>query len=431
MAACGRPIALGLGLQVLKRTSYATAPCTYQFFRTIRGTNWIKWTHRNHNPDLGIGHDFDTLPSYAQRLAEWEAANDKSPVSTGVNIGLPFLSSTNSKTNMSKVRTWTKSRVALEKAARHQELIADLEAVQHEWRKESAPRHIRTMAQHYGIYRDLFDGAHFDAVVPLDVWYDYDDEFVTPVKYGNIVPAKEASMSPSADYEAEEGSLWTLVMTSPDQNLEDSNSELLHWAVGNIPGNDLAKGETLCNFLQPFPVKGAGYLRYVFILYKQSGPMDLAPLRRSSECTSLRERSFSTLEFFRQHQDDLIPSGLAFHQSQWDSSVRSVFHNVLDMPEPKFEFMHPPTYFPEQEEVPHKQAFNMYLDNYRDVKDLNEEVLKYKLKDLDPTKPPPPKMKYNCIDLLSKNTPTWYRLKSQHQRQGKYHWKQMYEDPKE
>ena len=44
---------------------------------------------------------------------------------------------------------------------------------------------------------------------------------------------------------------------------------------------------------------------------------------------SLRERSFSTLEFFRQHQDDLTPSGLAFHQSQWDSSVRSIFHNLL------------------------------------------------------------------------------------------------------
>jgi hypothetical protein len=46
----------------------------------------------------------------------------------------------------------------------------------------------------------------------------------------------------------------------------------------NIPGSDVQKGETLCSYLQPFPVHGAGYLRYVFVLYKQNKRLDVSSL---------------------------------------------------------------------------------------------------------------------------------------------------------
>lgn len=38
----------------------------------------------------------------------------------------------------------------------------------------------------------------------------------------------------------------------------------------NIPNDDIAKGETIVPYLQPFPPKGIGYQRYIFILYKQN-----------------------------------------------------------------------------------------------------------------------------------------------------------------
>lgn len=44
---------------------------------------------------------------------------------------------------------------------------------------------------------------------------------------------------------------------------------------------------------------------------------------------SLADRTFSTLEFYRKHQDNMTPAGLAFFQSQWDESVTKTFHNTL------------------------------------------------------------------------------------------------------
>ena len=63
--------------------------------------------------------------------------------------------------------------------------------------------------------------------------------------------------------------------------------------------------------------------RYVFVLYKQSREIDFGqPL--ASPCHDLAARTFSTAEFFARHQDDLVPSGMAFFQSDYDSGVREV-----------------------------------------------------------------------------------------------------------
>jgi large subunit ribosomal protein L38 len=50
------------------------------------------------------------------------------------------------------------------------------------------------LAEHYGIYGDLFGGNFFVPVVNMNVSFDYDAEFVTPVYYGNKIPAAEASI---------------------------------------------------------------------------------------------------------------------------------------------------------------------------------------------------------------------------------------------
>jgi len=41
------------------------------------------------------------------------------------------------------------------------------------------------------------------------------------------------------------------------------------------------------------------------------------------------DRSHHTVDFFTDHADDLRPVGLAFFQSEWDDSVRHVFHHVF------------------------------------------------------------------------------------------------------
>ena len=63
--------------------------------------------------------------------------------------------------------------------------------------------------------------------------------------------------------------------------------------------------------------------RYVFVLYKQSREIDFGqPL--ASPCHDLAARTFSTADFYARHQDDLVPSGMAFFQSDYDSGVREV-----------------------------------------------------------------------------------------------------------
>lgn len=43
----------------------------------------------------------------------------------------------------------------------------------------------------------------------------------------------------------------------------------------------------------------------------------------------LQARNWSTLEFYRKYQDNLTPAGLAFFQSDWDSSVKEFYHSTL------------------------------------------------------------------------------------------------------
>ena len=53
---------------------------------------------------------------------------------------------------------------------------------------------MRALAEHHGVYRDLFNDAYFIPVVDMKVLYDYDDEFVTPVHLGNSILPSEVGM---------------------------------------------------------------------------------------------------------------------------------------------------------------------------------------------------------------------------------------------
>lgn len=52
-----------------------------------------------------------------------------------------------------------------------------------------------------------------------------------------------------------------------------TNKEKQHSLIfvfrGNIPGNKIEEGETVMNYLRAFPIRGTGYHRHIFVLYKQ------------------------------------------------------------------------------------------------------------------------------------------------------------------
>lgn len=285
-----------------------------------------------------------------------------------VDIGLPYCQPSRTKelTQRRQVIKDNKKNVELERATRLRTFKIPLDQVQEVWAKSSGPFDIMRLAEHYGVFRDLFPMAYFLPQVSLQIGYSQDNS--GQVYYGNRLTPTEAASVPQISFEAEEGSLWTLLLTCPDEHLLDNEAEYIHWLVGNIPGGAVQAGEELCHYLPPFPARGTGFHRYIYVLFKQEGPVNFQEDARPSPCHSLVDRTFKTVDFYRKHQDHLTPAGLAFFQCQWDESVTNTFHNTLNMREPVFEFSWPPVYHPPQVKFPHGQPLR-YLDRYRDGKE--------------------------------------------------------------
>ncbi|KAF5909073.1 39S ribosomal protein L38, mitochondrial, partial [Clarias magur] len=246
-----------------------------------------------------------------------------------VDIGLPHCRPSRLKEvrERRKVLKENRKNPELERDSRLHTYRIPLDEVKQEWEKTNGPYHIRRLAEHYGIYRDLFPMAYFVPRVMLRVTYENDSNAM--VHYGNHLTPSQASSAPHISFEAEENSLWTLLLTSPDEHLQDGEQEYVHWLVGNIPGNYVCSGDEISHYMPPIPTKGTGFHRYVFILFKQEAIVDFSRDFRPNPCYSLQQRSFKTMDFYRKHEDVITPAGLAFFQSQWDNSVTSTFHTLL------------------------------------------------------------------------------------------------------
>ncbi|XP_035520052.1 39S ribosomal protein L38, mitochondrial [Morone saxatilis] len=285
-----------------------------------------------------------------------------------VDIGLPYYRPCRLREvrERRQVMKANKENADLERACRLRTFKIPLDVVQEVWKKNSGPLHIKRLADHYGVFRDLFPMAYFLPQVSLHICYSQDNS--GQVHFGNRLTPTEAASVPQISFDAEDGSLWTLLLTCPDEHLLENEAEYVHWLVGNIPGGAVQSGDELCHYLPPFPAKGTGFHRYVYVLFKQEGPINFQEDVRPSPCHSLVDRTFKTVDFYRKHQDNMTPAGLSFFQCQWDESVTNTFHNTLNMREPVFEFNRPPVYHPPQVKYPHGQPLR-YLDRYRDGKE--------------------------------------------------------------
>lgn len=374
---------------------------------------------------MRIFRDAEVQPddkSLAEVLADMSF--DKDPeLNWQVNIGFACPYEKITVGQKKEITDSIKQNQELRTVARDGNLVVPLEAVRKDWLTTSAPKDIRIIATHHGIYKDLFDNAYFYPWLPMDVLFDYNDEYVTPVYHGNHLKPSEANSAPHVHYNAKPGSLWTLVLVNLDCHFEDPDFQYLHWFVTNIPESEVNKGTVICDYLQPFPANGTGYHRYVFVLFKQNTKLDFSALQKKIPCTSLKERTFKMVEFCRANQDFMTPAGLSFFQSDWDESVTDVFHNIIDMEEPSFEYDLEKKPMAPQVWNPHKVPFDEYLDNHNDPKAVAAEVLQLRLRKLDPFEQEPP-LPEHPLTKLPKMTdmPTWARKQMRRQllRSGKY-----------
>ncbi|XP_006615534.1 39S ribosomal protein L38, mitochondrial [Apis dorsata] len=341
----------------------------------------------------------------------------KEPELPKVNIGffVPKISKEKKEAIMAE-RKKKRANINFEMQIRNEKISLNLEEVKQLWLEISSPYDIHKIATHYGIFQDLFGDAFFLPVVPLEISYKIDDDTSVKVYTGNVIKPAEASEMPYVKYKVEDDTLWTLVMCTPDGNLENSNNEYCHWFLGNIPGNKLELGEQIIDYMKPFPARGVGYYRYIFTLYKQNQRLDYVEYKKDQPCLTLKERNWNTLEFYRKYQDYLTPAGLAFFQSDWDPTVKEFYHSVLNTKEPIFQYDFPKLYVKPQTWFPKKEPFNLYLNRYRDPRDIMKEYLLRRLRNTHPFKEPEPPLKYPNAIKFDKYLPSWLKIQIRKER---------------
>lgn len=97
------------------------------------------------------------------------------------------------------------------------------------------------------------------------------------VEDGNELTPTQVKDEPTVVWEPkQEAPLYTLLMVDPDAptRSDPKYREILHWAVVNIPGNQVNQGQTLAEYIGSGPPKGTGKHRYIFLLYSQQKKID-------------------------------------------------------------------------------------------------------------------------------------------------------------
>lgn len=178
----------------------------------------------------------------------------------------------------------------------------------------------------------------------------------------------------------------------------------------------MSTGKEYVEYLQPFPMRGTGWHRCAYVLFEHAKPIEFDDFDLSSKFS---QRNFKCSKFFAKHQESLVPVGLSFFQTEWDLSVKQVFHDHFEMKEPVYEFDFESKFIPKFEKYPKdKQPFNWYLMEYMDKKELNEQVMKDYMKQLSPFEYYPEPAKYPLLGLR-KNGPRWHKFEMENYRKRK------------
>jgi len=91
------------------------------------------------------------------------------------------------------------------------------------------------------------------------------------VSFGAILTPTQAKDKPTVLWSADENSLYTLALIDADAPSRQNPviSQIKHWLVINIPGDQVEKGEILADYCSVGPGNGTGLHRYIFLVYKQ------------------------------------------------------------------------------------------------------------------------------------------------------------------
>lgn len=149
------------------------------------------------------------------------------------------------------------------------------------------------------------------------------------VHLGNELTPTQVKDQPTVSWEAEPGALYTLVMTDPDapSRANPKMREWKHWVVINVPGSDVASGETVAEYVSSAPPQKSGLHRYVFLVYKQSGKVQFDEPKLSNR--NPNRGKFRAAEFAEKYHLGSPVAG-NFYQAQYDDYVPQVYAGLTE-----------------------------------------------------------------------------------------------------
>ncbi|XP_041969058.1 protein D3-like [Aricia agestis] len=149
------------------------------------------------------------------------------------------------------------------------------------------------------------------------------------VRNGNELTPTQVKDAPSMiSWDVSPNSFYTIALTDPDapSRAEPKAREWHHWLVGNIPGNDVASGETLSAYIGSGPPQGSGLHRYVFLVYKQPGKLTFDEPRLGDR--SRDNRAQFSIHKFAQKYNLGDPIAGNFYQAQYDDYVPLLYKQL-------------------------------------------------------------------------------------------------------
>ncbi|EFX88098.1 hypothetical protein DAPPUDRAFT_42659 [Daphnia pulex] len=145
-----------------------------------------------------------------------------------------------------------------------------------------------------------------------------------------LTPTQVQNQPIHIEWPVEEGAHYTLCMTDPDAPSRNTPTfrEWHHWLVVNIPGNDIKNGEVLSQYVGSGPPEGTGLHRYVFLAYKQPGPLTCDEPRLTNRSGKHRGK-FSIRKFAEKYNLGQPIAGNVY-QAKWDDYVPKLYEQLGD-----------------------------------------------------------------------------------------------------
>jgi len=148
------------------------------------------------------------------------------------------------------------------------------------------------------------------------------------VDQGNELKPRQVKDQPTVEWDAKPSSLYTLCFTDPDapSRADPKYREWHHWLVGNIPGSDVSKGETLSEYVGSGPPQGTGLHRYVFLVYEQPKKLTFDEPRLTNRSGDNRGK-FAIRKFASKYElGDPVAGN--FYQAEWDDYVPELYKQL-------------------------------------------------------------------------------------------------------